>query len=155
MGVQRLTNAQKRALDDLIDSGLSVKDYSGLEFPDLVALMRKRLRMSQKTLAERAGMPQSYIGKIESGKISPSLKTAERIFEAMECKLMCLPIPLRAAEYVIESQALKAAESRVEYVVGTMALEDQRPDEAMQKRLIEEEKQRLIQEESSSIWEVE
>ena len=45
---------------------------------------RKNLGINQKELAERAGVSQSLIAKIESGKIDPTFTKAKQIFQALE-----------------------------------------------------------------------
>ena len=45
---------------------------------------RKRLRLSQAALAERAGTAPNYIALIEVGKNFPSLQMLERIAAALE-----------------------------------------------------------------------
>jgi len=46
--------------------------------------MRRRLGMSQKELAARAGVSQSLIAKIESGRIRVSYDRVRRIFKVLE-----------------------------------------------------------------------
>ena len=40
---------------------------------------RKRLKISQRELAERCGLPQSTVGRIEAGIVSPSLRVLQKI----------------------------------------------------------------------------
>lgn len=58
-----------------------------LEFSDAFALVLQRNRaakkLSKQTLAEKAGLHQTYIGKIESGASNPSLDAANAIAEAL------------------------------------------------------------------------
>lgn len=44
---------------------------------------RQIKRLTQKTLAERAEMPQSVIARIESGKHNPSMETLQRVARVM------------------------------------------------------------------------
>ncbi|MEM3626946.1 MAG: CBS domain-containing protein [Candidatus Bathyarchaeia archaeon] len=50
---------------------------------DDIAKKRKILGLTQKQLAELAGVSQSLIAKIESGKIEPSYKKVKAIFDAL------------------------------------------------------------------------
>ncbi len=54
-------------------------------FPSLdeIAKRRKRLGLTQKQLARVAGVSQSLIAKIESGKITPSYTKVKAIFQAL------------------------------------------------------------------------
>jgi predicted transcriptional regulator len=45
---------------------------------------RKMLGLSQKGLAERIGVSQSLIAKIESGKVKPSYEVVKKVFELFE-----------------------------------------------------------------------
>ena len=46
--------------------------------------MRKRLGITQEELAQRAGVTQAYIAKLESGQADPKLSTFQRILECLE-----------------------------------------------------------------------
>lgn len=45
---------------------------------------RKALNMNQEELAEKSGLPQSHISRIESGVHSPSYRTLEKIAKALD-----------------------------------------------------------------------
>lgn len=51
---------------------------------------RKNLKISQMELAKRCNIPQSTIGRIETGKVTPDLRTLEKISKeiGMEMKLV-------------------------------------------------------------------
>lgn len=65
-----------------------------LEFSDAFALVLQRHRtareLSKQVLAEKAGLHQTYIGKIESGASNPSLDAANAIAEALGVPLSTL-----------------------------------------------------------------
>jgi transcriptional regulator with XRE-family HTH domain len=44
---------------------------------------RKRAGLTQRDLARRAGVPQSTVGRIESGSIQARAKTAEKLLAAL------------------------------------------------------------------------
>ncbi len=46
--------------------------------------LRKVLRLTQRQLAKISGLSQSYIAKIESGRIDPSYSRVQQIFKAIE-----------------------------------------------------------------------
>jgi len=48
---------------------------------------RKKSGFTQKQLAERTGIAQGDISKIENGNANPSLRTLKRIASAMDMKL--------------------------------------------------------------------
>jgi predicted transcriptional regulator len=51
---------------------------------DEIAMKRKILGLTQKKLAEMAGVSQSLIAKTESGKIDPAYTKVKAIFDALE-----------------------------------------------------------------------
>ncbi|MFP4524208.1 MAG: CBS domain-containing protein [Candidatus Woesearchaeota archaeon] len=55
------------------------------DIPDLSHLkaLRQSLGLSQQDLARRAGVSQSLVAKIESGRLDPSLSNAQRIADAL------------------------------------------------------------------------
>jgi transcriptional regulator with XRE-family HTH domain len=55
---------------------------------------RRRHRLSQQVLAERTGMTQTNISRIERDKVSPSLYTLNRLLEAMGETLQISAAPL-------------------------------------------------------------
>lgn len=59
---------------------------------DEIAKRRKMLGLTQKQLAKITGVSQSFIAKIESGKIDPSYSKVKAIFEVLE-KLEAEKIP--------------------------------------------------------------
>ena len=118
-----------------------------------IRLLRGALRMTQAQLAKRVGLPQSHIAKIESGKVDLQLSTLRKIFEALFCKLLILPKSLRKFDAVIADQIDKAAIKRVSRVMGTMALEKQRPGGSASEDLTKAEKEKLKRSLTSEIWE--
>ena len=46
--------------------------------------LRKKYGLNQKELADKAGVSQSLIAKIEAGKVEPTFSKAQQIFEALE-----------------------------------------------------------------------
>lgn len=57
---------------------------SGLPTPEYIRMLRKRLGITQKELARRAGVSQSLIARIERGTVDPRLSTIRRILSVLE-----------------------------------------------------------------------
>lgn len=59
-----------------------------LEFSDAFAIVLQRCReakkLSRQSLAQKAGLHQTYVGMIERGLSNPSLDTANALAEALE-----------------------------------------------------------------------
>ena len=56
---------------------------------------RKAVNITQKQLAEKTGIAQSDISKIENGNANPSLKTIERIASGMGMNLRVEFVPAK------------------------------------------------------------
>lgn len=66
------------------------------EFAIIQAMMdaRKSAGLTQKQLAEKTGIAQGDISKLESGNANPSLKTLQRLASAMGMKLKVEFLPM-------------------------------------------------------------
>lgn len=76
------------------------KEWDNLEpeFNTIQALIdaRKRCNMTQKELAEKTGIDQSDISKIETGNANPALSTLKRLAEGMDMVLKLEFLPKHA-----------------------------------------------------------
>lgn len=115
--------------------------------------IRNSLHMTQAQLARRAGMPQSHLAKIETGKVDVQLSTLRRILRALNCEAVFLPKFLKSPQEVLRERIKDVARRKVARVAGTMALERQRPDERMILALIRSEEERLLARPTSEVWE--
>jgi transcriptional regulator with XRE-family HTH domain len=74
-------------------------EYEALEpeFAIIQAMIdaRKTSGITQKQLAEKTGIAQSDISKMETGNANPSLKTLQRLATGMEMKLKVEFVPIR------------------------------------------------------------
>jgi len=52
---------------------------------------RRRAGLTQRELATRAGVPQSYIARVESGRVDPSVSTLANLLRACEMQLGISP----------------------------------------------------------------
>lgn len=51
---------------------------------DQIKALRQKYNLNQKELANRAGVSQSLIAKIEAGKVDPTFTKAQQIFDALD-----------------------------------------------------------------------
>lgn len=58
-----------------------------INLADFVSSHRKKHNLTQHKLAKMAGVPQSTIGRIETGKTEPSINMLEKIASATNCVL--------------------------------------------------------------------
>ena len=54
---------------------------------ETIRLLRQKKRMSQEQLALQAGINTSYLGQVERGEKNPTIKTLEKIANALEISL--------------------------------------------------------------------
>ncbi|QSO52350.1 helix-turn-helix transcriptional regulator [Alicyclobacillus curvatus] len=59
-------------------------------FGTVIRRHRKELEMSQEELALRCDLDRTFIGLVERGKKSPSLKTVRKIAESLNVKISVL-----------------------------------------------------------------
>jgi transcriptional regulator with XRE-family HTH domain len=52
---------------------------------------RRRIGLSQRQLAEKSGVPQSTVARIETGAVVPRVDTFERLLKACDRSLEVLP----------------------------------------------------------------
>ena len=86
-------------LDEQLKNPEFQKEWNELEpeFNTIQAIIdaRKKCNMTQKELAEKTGIDQSDISKIETGNANPALSTLKRLAEGMDMVLKLEFIPKR------------------------------------------------------------
>ena len=84
-----LDQALKQVKIDTTDSEPSFEDYDvEKELRQLITSTRNTLGMTQKQLAEKSGVSQANISKIENGSYHPSLAILKRIADGMGKRLV-------------------------------------------------------------------
>jgi transcriptional regulator with XRE-family HTH domain len=120
--------------------------------PALIRTLRAALHMNQAQLARRAGIPQSHLARIETGKGDAQVGTLRKIFAALGCDLLFVPKAKKDLGAVLEEAIQEKARRNVARVAGTMTLEKQTPDDETLRSLIASEIRRLRQNPTSEIW---
>ncbi len=134
-------------LDDMALSRLTIRsstDKSKLTTGDWIRLLRNRLRMTQAELAHRAKITQPNLAAIESGKVDPQVGTLRRIYEGLGCELNLEPLLKKPLEELVRDRAQAVALKRLKQTMGTMALEDQAPDQNTFRQLLEKRTDDLL-----------
>jgi len=116
--------------------------------------LRKRLHMSQKQLAQRAKMTQPKLSEIESGKAKVTVETLRRVFQALFCEALILPLAFENIDLIVRKQAILAAKKKLRSLMGSMALEDQLPSGHYLEKKIEEVADELVRSGSIEIWDI-
>jgi transcriptional regulator with XRE-family HTH domain len=57
----------------------------------LLRYARRRASLTQRDLAERAGVPQSTVARIESSAVDPSVSLLSRLLRACGASLLAIP----------------------------------------------------------------
>ena len=91
-------------------------------WPSALGAARRQLRMSQRSLSSRTGLPQGHISRIESGAVDPRLSSATKIARTLGFEPML--IPRRALPVVLgilrefDPSATQRRPSAIELLVG-------------------------------------
>ena len=117
--------------------------------------LREALAMSARQLAARVGITQSTLAKIEKGEVEKtvSLKTLDRIAEALECHLVYALVPKESLEALIRRQSRLAAEKLVKRVSHSMDLEKQGLPAPKRQAQIDELADEMARTLSKELWE--
>jgi predicted transcriptional regulator len=84
---------------------------------------RRRARLTQRGLADKAGVPQSQIAKIESGAVVPRVDTLDRLLEVCGEGLESLPRLGIGVDRTLAQELLKLTPAER---VKTVAIERER-----------------------------
>jgi predicted DNA-binding mobile mystery protein A len=118
--------------------------------------IRTVLGMSVRQLAERVGMGQPTIARLEKSESTGNieLKTLRRVAEGMNCRLIYAFVPHeKSLEETLRVRALQVAEKTLSCVEHTMGLEAQGSTEADRKLQVQELADELVRAMSREIWE--
>ena len=146
--------SEKLLIEEVMQASLKIKGIiRGLSIGALIKLIRIQLGMSQKALAKRAGVPQSTISRLEQGQRDMNISTLYKISGAISCDLVIVPLLQDSINAIRRKQARKIAEKHVDYLKGTMNLEDQQPDSQFIEELLMQEEERLLNGSNHKLWE--
>jgi transcriptional regulator with XRE-family HTH domain len=103
---------------------------------ELIRQTRRRHRISQQTLALRAGTDQAAVSRIERGEISPSFETVERLLAAMGERLDLKPVPVERTYDPLHMQATleRSPEERLRLAISWNRLAGQLATEGRRAR---------------------
>lgn len=92
-----------------------------------VRAIREALGMRADDLADRMGISQPSLTRLESNERSGSVRldTLQRAADALECDVVYALVPRRSLEQMVNERARTRALERLGRVAHTMALEDQ------------------------------
>jgi transcriptional regulator with XRE-family HTH domain len=77
--------------------------------------LRQAKHLTQKTLAERAGLTRAFVCWVEGGKVTPSVRSLERIAAALELPLYrFFYVRKKAPRMVLHRMAAEQAEEKID-----------------------------------------
>lgn len=154
MRKEQLPISSEHILDQIVSFGRKAPEgLEAMPIHALIRIARHALRMTQAQLAKRAGIPQSHLAVIETGKRDFKLATLRKIYSALGGNLIVVGRFRKTPASLVSERIREVARKKIMRVAGSMALEKQLPDDAMIKKLIQAEEDRLLREASTEIWE--
>ncbi len=120
-----------------------------------IKAIREALGMTTAQLGNRLGVSQPRVLGIEKGEASGSitLESLERAARALDCRLVYAIVPRKPLELLVEERARILAKKRLRATSHSMALEDQRVDEADEQEHLKRLMQKLLDQPGSALWE--
>lgn len=117
--------------------------------------IREALGISARQLADKVGVSQPTLAKIERSETerTVSLKTLDRIAEALECKVLYAFVPRDSFEKLVYRRALAASEKLVKRVSHSMDLEKQGISPKKREAQIQEMADEMARNLSKDLWE--
>ncbi len=119
-----------------------------------IRAIRKSLGMTTYELAERAGIDQSRISRIEAAESKGEIKlsTLKNIADALEMRFVYGFVPLEDLEDMVRKQARKIALKRMERINHSMKLEQQDLDDEERKKALEDMIEKILVEDPQNFW---
>ena len=119
-----------------------------------VRAVRDALGMSSAALAQRIGVTDSAVRKLEMSEASDaiSLGTLRRAAAALDCELKYALVPRKSLESARQERATLLAQQQVAAVAHSMALEDQAVDAHLTQAQVQDIAQSLLLGPSNKLW---
>jgi len=122
-----------------------------------VKAIREALGMTTTQFAQRLGVDQSRIIRLENGetKKTITLERLERAAHALDCQLVYALVPRQTLEETIEHRATLKAKAKLAITTHTMALEAQTIARDDAEKQLQNLARALAEKSPSSLWEEE
>ena len=117
--------------------------------------IRMALGISTRQAAQRAGVSQSTWVDAERREAAGTISLGQlrRLGAALDCRLVHALVPDVPLRDKVDARAQKLAEAEVNAVAHSMALEQQRADDAYTRMQVAQRKQELLRGRRSRLWE--
>lgn len=119
-----------------------------------VQTIRKALGMTAQQLASRAGVHRMRIVQLERAESQDAitLRSLRAIAENLNCELVYAFVPRAPIQSILEQQAMKIAQQRVQEVTHSMSLENQILSRTQIKEQIVELRKKLLEGLPKHLW---
>lgn len=119
-----------------------------------IRAIREALGMTTAQLAKRLSIAQPSAVGLEKAEASRAitLETLERAARALDCTLVYALVPREPLEQLVQKRARERARERLRTISHSMALENQRVDEADEQAQLERLVQKLLEGRGSALW---
>ncbi len=116
--------------------------------------VRKALGMSGTQLAKRLSVTKGQISQTESGELSGSvtLKTMQKMAQAMDCCFVYAVIPTQEIEEIIKDRAVLKAKEQIKAASTQMALEAQSLNGEQLAYAVDQLASEIVEKMPSDLW---
>ncbi len=117
--------------------------------------IRMALGISTRQAAQRAGVSQSSWMDAERRETAGTISLGQlrRLGAALDCRLVHALVPDVPLRDKVDARAQKLADAEVNAIAHSMALEQQRADDAYTRMQVAQRKQELLRGRRSRLWE--
>jgi predicted DNA-binding mobile mystery protein A len=150
---------KKKLIREQVDASLS--QFSSLYNTNIprkgwIRAIRDALGMSARQLAERLGIAQQAVARIEKDEIdgSVTIKTMRRIAEQLDCQFVYGFVSKTSLKETIQTRAKQVATKRLTEANQTMALENQSLYDKENTQVLVEMIDELVYTSPSNLWDI-
>ena len=115
-----------------------------------IKTLREALGMTALQLANRIGITQARVARMEANEQNLKLSTLAKVAQSMDCTFIPLFVPNKSLEETVRLQAQKKAKQMLESVNQNMALENQLADS---EDILSDITEELLSKNTKRIWE--
>lgn len=137
----------------------TIKPYRSIQWSQIpqkgwIRAIRDALGMSGRQLAEKLGVKPPRVSVLEKDEVlgRVTLKTMKRTAETLNCVFIYALIPRASLEELVRNQAIAVVQERMKRVGHSMALEDQKLDEELEKKSFQDIVDEMMREMPRSLW---
>jgi predicted DNA-binding mobile mystery protein A len=144
----------KKLIREQLDKKLKIQFSSLYSDKGWIRLLREALGMSTQQLANKVGINQSRISRLENAEIDGDLKLSslKKIADGLNMQFVYGFIPKDSLENMVLEQAKKIALKRMNRVNHTMRLEEQELSNDEKSKAFQDLVQKILIEDAKDFW---